>query len=372
MLEKHASYLVDPLTNESMSVTCFEKKWEHIRSGELIASTNTYPIIKGVPRLLTWELKHDMLKTHEEFYGLYRDKLSAELRVEREKIVGTMAWPSSLNHDDFLTHQKKTAESFWFERNTSYEENTYEMDNFIHFLGWLLPSADFENKIVLDVGCGSWRFTKMTARLGAKLCIGVDLSEAVEFAFELTHEFDNILIVQGDIYHLPFEQVADIAYSIGVLHHLPDPKQWFLSIPNRVLKDWWQMLIRVYSKKNNARALYFYEPMRTITRHIPKRLLLAFCHIPAFGVHLINLLSIWFAKIGFKRIAEKMPFRYYTNFPYSMKHNDAFDVLATPKSNYYYLEDIQEWFTEAKLKHLQGTYLKEAGLTFIGTKGVDE
>lgn len=49
-----------------------------------------------------------------------------------------------------------------------------------------------------------------------------------------------------------------------------------------------------------------------------------------------------------------------------MKWNDAFDVLATPKSNYYYTEDIAEWFNGADLENIQTHYLEEAGLTAIG------
>jgi hypothetical protein len=61
-----------------------------------------------------------------------------------------------------------------------------------------------------------------------------------------------------------------------------------------------------------------------------------------------------------------MPFSYYANFPFNMKLNDAFDVLATPKSNYYYVEDIEKWFKKASLKRIRAFEHKEAGITCIG------
>jgi hypothetical protein len=49
-----------------------------------------------------------------------------------------------------------------------------------------------------------------------------------------------------------------------------------------------------------------------------------------------------------------------------MKLNDAFDVLATPKSNYYYSEEIEKWFSDSKLKNIKSYEHPEAGITCIG------
>ena len=45
------------------------------------------------------------------------------------------------------------------------------------------PKSFFENKIVVDCGCGSGKFSATIARLGAKEVIGVDIGEkGLEFA----------------------------------------------------------------------------------------------------------------------------------------------------------------------------------------------
>ena len=66
------------------------------------------------------------------------------------------------------------------------------------------------------------------------------------------------------------------------------------------------------------------------------------------------------------KLVKKIPFSYYANFPFSMKLNDAFDVLATPKSNYYYVEEVNAWFKEAKLQSIQTYEHPEAGITAVG------
>lgn len=355
---EHTGYLVDPISGNKFSINIFEQEWEHIISWELFCENNSYPIIHWIPRILIGELKKDLLKNNIHFFNDFTDKLSETLLLE---------WQNEINwiDDAFLKHQQDTASSFWFEWNNIYKENNFEENNFLHFLWWYKEKSDFKDQTVLDLWCWSGRFTKSAANFGAEFVVWLDLSEAVELAFDITKNQKNVLIVQWDIYNIPFEKIFDLIFSIGVLHHLPNPKWWFLATKNKWLKIWWEMLIWVYSRKNNLRALYLYEPVRKITNKLNKRVLLFLCHIPAMIVHFINYISRFIAFIWFEELANKIPFHYYNNFPYNMKLNDAFDVLATPKSNYYFLEDIEEWFMEWRLKELSWKYLREAWLTFI-------
>jgi SAM-dependent methyltransferase len=62
----------------------------------------------------------------------------------------------------------------------------------------------------------------------------MDLSDAVETAYANLGKMPNVHVVQGDIYHPPFARPEgggpfDFIYSIGVLHHLPDPEAGFHS-----------------------------------------------------------------------------------------------------------------------------------------------
>ena len=58
--------------------------------------------------------------------------------------------------------------------------------------------------------------------------VGVDISEAIESTRVNTQGMPNVHLVQADVYHLPFRPgVFDFAYSIGVLHHLPEPEKAF-------------------------------------------------------------------------------------------------------------------------------------------------
>lgn len=362
MRKLHLSFLHDPETLEPLSLySAFEENADHVISGILSNGENWYPIINGIPRLLVGRLKTNLLQTHYRFFNHYQKQLSEKIARE---------WKNSMDSipdmNRFLKHQKKTAESFAYEWKYIYKENDYEKHNFLHFLSPFVSEQDLKGKKTLDIGCGSGRFTKWAALSGAEVAFGSDLGETVEVAYEMTKDIPNACIIQADIYHMPFKDTFDLAYSIGVLHHLPKPQEGFVRLP-KTLRPGGKMLIWVYNRRGNARALYFYEPLRAMLRHLPKPILFKLCYIPGGIVHLINLTAKLLRTIGLGGFASKLPFSYYENFPFNMKLNDAFDVLATPKSNYYYREEVEQWFRSAHLNTIRAHEHPEAGITCIGT-----
>ncbi len=361
MHKTHLPYLSDPLSFEPFELFSFHEEGAHVTAGILISKESWYPIIHGIPRILVKELKQNLLQSHYDFFQTYKEKLPEKIRDEWQHIIDSIP-----DLDAFLKHQKKTAESFAYEWQNIYRENDFEKHNFFHFLSPFLKEENLRGKLTLDIGCGSGRFTKWAALSETEVSFGTDLGESVEVAYAMTKNLSNVCIVQADIYAMPFRGIIDIAYSIGVLHHLPRPKQGFLKLPPVLKKDG-QMLIWVYNRRNNARAIYFYEPLRSILKKLPKPVLFKLCYIPGFVVHMINALTILLEKLGWEKLALKVPFSYYANFPFNMKLNDAFDVLATPKSNYYYREEIEQWFQDAALKNVDAYEHPEAGITCIGT-----
>jgi len=95
--------------------------------------------------------------------------------------------------------------------------------------------TQLKDKIVLEIGCGSGRFTEVLLKHGA-IVVSVDMSTAVianKKNFPIT---DRHLIIQADMNKLPFkDEVFDYIICVGVLQHTPDTYE---SINNsqRVLK----------------------------------------------------------------------------------------------------------------------------------------
>ncbi len=67
-----------------------------------------------------------------------------------------------------------------------------------------LEPGDLAGALVLDAGCGMGRYLRIAADSPADLVVGLDLSQAVTAARELTAAMARVAIVRGDFLRLPF------------------------------------------------------------------------------------------------------------------------------------------------------------------------
>jgi SAM-dependent methyltransferase len=96
-----------------------------------------------------------------------------------------------------------------------------------------------QGKTILDFGCGPGRFLDVVRRKGG-LAVGIDLSAAVDAARENFADDPDVLIVQADLFRPPFAPGSfDGGYSIGVLHHTPDPAGGLHALADLVRPGGW-------------------------------------------------------------------------------------------------------------------------------------
>jgi SAM-dependent methyltransferase len=96
--------------------------------------------------------------------------------------------------------------------------------------------------------------------------------------------------VQADIYQLPFAQSFDYAFSIGVLHHLPDPRGGFRSLASKV-KPGGHISAWVYGAENNEWITRFVDPLREkFSSKIDRRALLHLSKAPTAMLYLATKL----------------------------------------------------------------------------------
>ncbi|MDQ3671175.1 MAG: methyltransferase domain-containing protein, partial [Actinomycetota bacterium] len=169
---------------------------------------------------------------------------------------------------DLVEQQSQTAAAFgWQWQHFTEQHPEFEAQ----FLDWLHPIGPefFEGKRVLDAGCGTGRHAYFAASYGASEVVAIDLSSAVETARHTLARFDNVDIVQGDLLRPPFRTAAedggfDFVYSIGVLHHLPDPSAGFQTLV-RYLRPGGTIAVWVYGHENNNFVRNVVEPLRRIS-----------------------------------------------------------------------------------------------------------
>lgn len=248
-----------------------------------------------------------------------------------------------------------TAENFgWQWQHFSHDDDLYAEQ----FLGWIAPVRPefFQSKLVLEGGCGKGRHTRLAAGWGARDVIGVDLSDAVETAFAATRNLENAHIVQGDVYHLPFAREFDYAFSVGVLHHLPDPQGGFRSLASKV-KDGGYLSAWVYGAENNAWITRGVNPVREkFSSRIDRRALLHLSKLPTallFAATKLVYGPLNRSDMG-SALARHLFYNDYLNaisrFGWREQHTIVFDHLVAPTSYYIRREEFEKWWREIQAK----------------------
>ncbi len=255
---------------------------------------------------------------------------------------------ASLNEVD--AEKKATAENFgWSWQEFSHEDEKYDEQ----FLGWIAPVKPdfFKDKLVLEGGCGKGRHTLRAAKWGARDVVAVDLSEAVEVAFASTRGLENAHVIQADIYRLPLRQVFDYAFSVGVLHHLPDPRAGFRSLVSRV-KPGGYASAWVYGAENNRWITSVVNPLRVhFTSRINPRALLQLSKLPTALLYVTSkLIYAPLSKVGNGDAARRLFYGDYmvtfSQFGWREQHCVVFDHLVAPTAYYLTRAEFEAWWVD--------------------------
>jgi uncharacterized protein YbaR (Trm112 family) len=253
----------------------------------------------------------------------------------------------------------ETAENFgWQWTHFTQEDDKYSEQ----FLGWLQPVKPdfFKNKIVLEGGCGKGRHTKLASEWGAKEVVGIDLGDGVESAFQLTRDLPNAHIVQCDIFRLPLKKAFDYAFSIGVLHHTPDPKAAFISLSSKVKKGG-HISAWVYGAENNGWITSIVNPIReSFTSKINQPLLYQLSKLPTLSLFLTTKLLYRPVNTVAPPVARHLFYNDYMNhladFGWREQHNIVFDHLVAPTAFYISKPEFEKWWEQIGAEDIEITW----------------
>jgi SAM-dependent methyltransferase len=239
------------------------------------------------------------------------------------------------------------------------------------FLGWVAPigPSDFAGSVVFEGGCGKGRHTEIVARFGAKDIVAVELGESVFIAFRNTRHLPNAHVVLGDLTHPPVRPVFDLAFSVGVIHHMPDPAAGAASVAT-VLRDGGRLVYWLYGLENNEWITRFVDPVRrAITSKIPYRALKTLSVVPAAVIW--AAIKIFYRPGADGRGPKHLPYGEYFssmwNFPYDELELIVFDQLVTPVAFYLPRAEVESWFTGPGFKDVQIRWHNEMSWTVTAT-----
>jgi SAM-dependent methyltransferase len=89
-----------------------------------------------------------------------------------------------------------------------------------------LRPEDWQGQTFLDVGCGMGRNSFWPMQYGAREGVAIDIDDrSLVNARRNLARFPSVQVLHASAYDLPFEDQFDIAFSIGVIHHLEFPER---------------------------------------------------------------------------------------------------------------------------------------------------
>ena len=305
--------IVCPRTGEALELAVDRRDREEIVEGRLTSPDGTvYPITGGVPRLLPDPVK-----------------------VTRAQQSTVDRFGEQWSDFDFIRDH--------------YEEQ---------FLGWIRPNTPetFKNQVVLEGGCGKGRHSALCAHWGAKDVLAIDLGSAVDVCYRNCIDFPNVHVIQADLFHLPVRQDSvDVAFSVGVLHHTPNPGHCFEELVKTV-RPGGRVIAWVYGRENNGWIIYGVNPVRTvITSRLPHRWVRELARVPAaliFGVGRSVYQPL--NKPPFESFGERLFYSPYithiSRFPYDEIHSIVHDHLTPPIAHYIPRAEFESWFEALRLE----------------------
>jgi SAM-dependent methyltransferase len=141
-------------------------------------------------------------------------------------------------------------------------------------------------------------------------------------------------LVQADLFAMPFRpETFDVAYSIGVLHHTPDPATAFQRVA-KALRKGGMLAVYIYSRHGSAH--HGSDLLRVVTTRLPARLMLglSFLAVPAEPLYRVPVLG--------KLLGLACPISPHPDWRW--RWLDTFDWY-TPRYQFKFLyPDVYRWF----------------------------
>ena len=229
------------------------------------------------------------------------------------------------------------------------------------FLRWTAPLRrdDWRGKRFLDAGCGIGRNCYWPMTYGAAGGVGCDIEErTLSRARKNLARYSSVEVRRQSIYDLAEENVFDIVFSIGVIHHLEFPDLAVARLV-RAAKPGGRVLVWLYGRENNGWIIRFADPVRNA---LFSRLPLGLVHAlswPATAVLWLALLS------GLTRIEY---FRLLRRFSFEHLRAIVFDHMIPKIARYYTRDEAIALLNAAGLQEIEAVWVNEMSWAVTGRK----
>ena len=217
-------------------------------------------------------------------------------------------------------------------------------------------NENITNGIGIDLGCGTGRWANFVAdKTNLLICIDAS-SKAVNVAKRNLTDKKNCYVIQGMIDTLPIlDNSLDFAYSLGVLHHLPNTEQAIKSCVSK-LKSGAPLLIYLYYAFDNRPFWYSLiwkctDIIRKVISKLPFFLKYFLTNIIAMVIYFpLARLSFLLEKSGAN--ISNIPLSEYRKKSFYTMRTDSLDRFGTRLEQRFTKEHIERMMKNSGLENI--------------------
>jgi ubiquinone/menaquinone biosynthesis C-methylase UbiE len=235
------------------------------------------------------------------------------------------------------------------------EQREAIFDDYFRIFPWyLLPPG---GGIGADIGCGTGRWATMVAPRAAHLHV-LDVSpDAVAVARENLKNHKNVSFHVGSVGDIPLPTHSlDFAFSLGVLHHVPDTQGAIDAIAGK-LKSGAPFLIYLYYAFDNRPAWYgalwkLSNGVRLIVSRLPHRMRIIISETIAATVYwpLARLAALQ-TRLGAS--SQSLPLSWYADKSFYVMRTDAYDRFCTRLEKRFTRAQIEQMLARAGFEQIR-------------------
>lgn len=266
--------------------------------------------------------------------------------------------PSSPAPDTTSAVHSGSADRFGYEWGRYAELKDIYQEQFRRWTPFLTPE-DWRGLTFVDVGCGMGRNSHWPMSYGAAGGLAIDIDErSLASARATLAPHRTMEVRRQSAYELNEVERFDLAFSIGVIHHLAHPETALANMV-RAVKPGGRVMIWVYGRENNGWIVRFADPLRKAL----------FSRLPIGFVHALSLpptALLWLAlRLGLDRLEY---FRLIRRFDFAHLRSIVFDQMLPKIANYWRRDEVEALMTGAGLEDVRLAWVNEISWAAIGRK----
>jgi ubiquinone/menaquinone biosynthesis C-methylase UbiE len=226
-------------------------------------------------------------------------------------------------------------------------------DYFGIFPWHLLPPG---GGVGLDAGCGTGRWSVLIAPRVQHLHLLDPSAEALNVARENLRGMNNVSYHLQSVAAIPLPPKSlDFAFSLGVLHHVPDTEAAIAAIADK-LKPNAPFLVYLYYALDNRPIWYrlvwrVTDLARHVVSRLPHPLRLAISQTIAAMIYWpLARVARLMSQRG--RPASALPLSYYADKSFYVMRTDAYDRFCTRLEKRFRRDEIKRMLTRASFKNI--------------------